>query len=171
MGQFFQFMFGKRKSNILMVGLDAAGKTTILFYLKLGTSVSTIPTIGFNSERITYGGLTFTIMDVGGQEKTRLFWKHYYDNTQVDSSDRERLKEAKEELKRMLDDPLLSEACLLILANKQDLENCLSSKDIETEFELNDINQKFYIQPCCAINGEGIYDGLTWLAKNVEYYF
>ena len=66
-----------------MVGLDAAGKTTILFYLKLGTSVSTIPTIGFNSERITYGGLTFTIMDVGGQEKTRLFWKHYYDNTQV----------------------------------------------------------------------------------------
>jgi GTPase SAR1 family protein len=71
MGQFFQFVFGKRKSNILMVGLDSAGKTTILFYLKLGTSVSTIPTIGFNSERIVYGGLTFTIMDVGGQEKTR----------------------------------------------------------------------------------------------------
>ena len=65
------------------------------------------------------------------------------------------MKEAKEELQRMLDDTLLSGACLLILANKQDLENCLSPKEIEKEFELENINQKFHIQPCCATKGDG----------------
>jgi signal recognition particle receptor subunit beta len=71
----------------------------------------------------------------------------------------------------MLDDTLLSEACLLIFANKQDLENPLSAKELEKELELENIKQKYHIQPCCAVTGDGIYDGLNWLAKNVEYYF
>ena len=62
-------MFGKQEMRILMVGLDAAGKTTILYKLKLGEVVTTIPTIGFNVETVEYKNISFTVWDVGGQDK------------------------------------------------------------------------------------------------------
>ena len=62
----------KKDVRILMVGLDAAGKTTILYKLKLGELVTTIPTIGFNVETVDYKNLSFTVWDVGGQDKVRL---------------------------------------------------------------------------------------------------
>jgi GTPase SAR1 family protein len=74
-------LLGKRDVRILMVGLDAAGKTTILYQLKMGETVKTIPTIGFNVETLDYKGLNFTVWDVGGQDKIRVLWKHYYQNT------------------------------------------------------------------------------------------
>ena len=63
---------GKKEMRILMVGLDAAGKTTILYKLKLGEVVTTIPTIGFNVETVEYKNISFTVWDVGGQDKVRL---------------------------------------------------------------------------------------------------
>ena len=71
-------MFGKKEMRILMVGLDAAGKTTILYKLKLGEVVTTIPTIGFNVETVEYKNISFTVWDVGGQDKIRPLWRHYY---------------------------------------------------------------------------------------------
>ena len=65
------------------VGLDAAGKTTILYKLKLGEVVTTIPTIGFNVETVEYKNISFTVWDVGGQDKIRPLWRHYFQNTQV----------------------------------------------------------------------------------------
>merc|ERR1711973_673870 len=93
-------LFGKKEMRILMVGLDAAGKTTILYKLKLGEIVTTIPTIGFNVETVEYKNISFTVWDVGGQDKIRPLWRHYYQNTQglifvVDSNDRERIGEAR----------------------------------------------------------------------------
>lgn len=76
-------LFGKKQMRILMVGLDAAGKTTILYKLKLGEIVTTIPTIGFNVETVEYKNICFTVWDVGGQGKIRPLWRHYYQNTQV----------------------------------------------------------------------------------------
>lgn len=64
--------------RILMLGLDAAGKTTILYKLKLGQSVTTIPTVGFNVETVTYKNVKFNVWDVGGQDKIRPLWRHYY---------------------------------------------------------------------------------------------
>jgi len=64
------------------VGLDAAGKTTILYKLKLGEIVTTIPTIGFNVETVEYKNISFTVWDVGGQDKIRPLWRHYFQNTQ-----------------------------------------------------------------------------------------
>ena len=95
-------MFGKRDMRILMVGLDAAGKTTILYKLKLGEVVTTIPTIGFNVETVEYKNISFTVWDVGGQDKIRPLWRHYYQNTQglifvVDSNDRDRIDDARDE--------------------------------------------------------------------------
>ena len=68
----------KRDVRILMVGLDAAGKTTILYKLKLGENINTIPTIGFNVEQVVYKNISFTMWDVGGQDKIRALWRHYY---------------------------------------------------------------------------------------------
>merc|ERR1712096_5045 len=81
----FKGLFGKKQMRILMVGLDAAGKTTILYKLKLGEIVTTIPTIGFNVETVEYKNICFTVWDVGGQDKIRPLWRHYFQNTQASS--------------------------------------------------------------------------------------
>eukprot|EP00662_Eupelagonemidae_sp_cell21_P001877 gene1877-19270_t len=88
----FASMFGKKEVRMLMVGLDAAGKTTILYKMKLGEIVTTIPTIGFNVETVEYKNIKFTMWDVGGQDKLRPLWRHYFQNTNgvifvVDSND------------------------------------------------------------------------------------
>merc|ERR1712107_214604 len=105
--------------GILMVGLDAAGKTTILYKLKLGEVVTTIPTIGFNVETVEYKNLRFTVWDVGGQDKIRKLWRHSYSGTNgvifvVDSSDRERIEDAREELFKLLGDDEMRDAVLLV---------------------------------------------------------
>ena len=85
------------------MGLDNAGKTTILYKLKLGEVVTTIPTIGFNVESVEYKNVNMTVWDVGGQTKIRPLWQHYFENTDaiifaVDCADAGRLEEAKNEL-------------------------------------------------------------------------
>merc|ERR1712124_117358 len=100
-------MISTKEQRILMVGLDAAGKTTILYKLKLGEVVTTIPTIGFNVETVEYKNIRFTVWDVGGQDKIRKLWRHYYQGTQgliyvVDSNDRDRVEDSREELAKIL---------------------------------------------------------------------
>lgn len=160
-----------------MVGLDAAGKTTILYKLKLGEIVTTIPTIGFNVETVEYKNISFTVWDVGGQDKIRPLWRHYFQNTQglifvVDSNDRERVTEAKEELNRMLDEDELRDAVLLVFANKQDLPNAMPPNEITEKLGLHSLrSRRWFIQATCATNGEGLYEGLDWLSttlKNVK---
>merc|ERR1711874_586737 len=124
----WQRMLSNTEMRILMVGLDAAGKTTILYKLKLGEVVTTIPTIGFNVETVEYKNISFTVWDVGGQDKIRPLWRHYYQGTQglifvVDSNDRERIGEARDELNKTLNEDEMRDAILLVFANKQDLPN------------------------------------------------
>lgn len=167
-------LFGKKEMRILMVGLDAAGKTTILYKLKLGEIVTTIPTIGFNVETVEYKNISFTVWDVGGQDKIRPLWRHYFQNTQglifvVDSNDRERITEAKDELNRMLDEDELRSAVLLVFANKQDLPNAMSPQEITDKLGLHNMrNRKWFIQATCATNGEGLYEGLDWLSNSLK---
>merc|ERR1711918_141779 len=109
---------GAKEQRILMVGLDAAGKTTVLYKLKLGEVVTTIPTIGFNVETVEYKNINFTVWDFGGQDKIRPLWRHYYQNTQgiifvVDSNDRDRVEDAREELNKMLNEDEMRDAVLL----------------------------------------------------------
>ncbi|TKY45208.1 ADP-ribosylation factor [Spatholobus suberectus] len=108
--------------RILMVGLDAANKTTILYKLKFGEIVTTIPTIGFNVETVEYKNISFAIWDVGGQDKICPLWRHYFQNTQglifvVDSNDRDHVVEARDELHRMLNEDELRDVVLLVFAN------------------------------------------------------
>lgn len=168
----FDKFIGKKEMRILMLGLDAAGKTTILYKLKLGEVVSSVPTIGFNVETVEYKNIKFTVWDVGGQDKIRLLWRHYYQNTQglifvVDSSDKERVELAKEELHKMLNEEELRDAVLLVFANKQDL-GVMSVAEVTEKLGLHTIRGRdWYIQGTCAMTGDGLYDGLDWLSKTV----
>ncbi|XP_044465558.1 ADP-ribosylation factor-like [Mangifera indica] len=169
----FGSFFGKKEIRILMVGLDAAGKTTILYKLKLGEIVTTIPTIGFNVETVEYKNIGFTVWDVGGQYKIRPLWRHYIQNTQglifvVDSDDRDRVAEAKDELDKMLSEDELKEAVLLVLANKQDLPSAMKAAEISDKLGLDSLNERqWYIQSTCATTGDGLYEGLDWLSSNI----
>ncbi|KAG2196905.1 ADP-ribosylation factor [Mucor mucedo] len=170
----FSELFGKREMRILMVGLDAAGKTTILYKLKLGEIVTTIPTIGFNVETVEYKNISFTVWDVGGQDKIRPLWRHYFQNTQgiifvVDSNDRDRISEARDELQRMLNEDELRDALLLVFANKQDLPNAMNAAEITDKLGLHSLrNRHWYIQTACATSGDGLYEGLEWLSANLK---
>ncbi|XP_041794051.1 ADP-ribosylation factor 4-like [Chaetodon auriga] len=170
----FSQLFGKKQMRILMVGLDAAGKTTILYKLKLGEIVTTIPTIGFNVETVEYKNISFTVWDVGGQDKIRPLWRHYFQNTQglifvVDSNDRERVEESSEELSKMLMEDELKDAVLLVFANKQDLPNALSVSELTERLGLNTLRNKTWsIQQTCATQGTGLYEGLDWLSTELS---
>lgn len=170
----FTKLFGNKEMRILMVGLDAAGKTTILYKLKLGEIVTTIPTIGFNVETVEYKNISFTVWDVGGQDKIRPLWRYYFQNTQgiifvVDSNDRDRISEAREELQQMLSEDELRDALLLVFANKQDLPNAMNAAEITDKLGLHLIRQRqWYIQATCATTGDGLYEGLEWLSTNLR---
>lgn len=166
-------LFRAKQVRILMVGLDAAGKTTILYKLKLGEIVTTIPTIGFNVETVEYKNINFTVWDIGGQDKIRPLWRHYFQNTQglifvVDSSDKARIDEASKELRNMLVEPELADAVLLVFANKQDLPGSMVATEIVDKLHLSSIRQrKWFIQSTCATQGYGLYEGLDWLSTQL----
>ncbi|KAI4586561.1 hypothetical protein MJG53_004348 [Ovis ammon polii x Ovis aries] len=170
----FSRLFGKKQMRILMVGLDAAGKTTILYKLKLGEIVTTIPTIGFNVETVEYKNICFTVWDVGGQDKIRPLWRHYFQNTQglifvVDSNDRERIQEGAEELQKMLQEDELRDAVLLLFANKQDLPNAMAISEMTDKLGLQSLrNRTWYVQATCATQGTGLYEGLDWLSNELS---
>ncbi|KAH3732696.1 ADP-ribosylation factor 1 [Pelomyxa schiedti] len=177
MGSVFAKLFsglGRKDMRILMVGLDAAGKTTILYKLKLGEIVTTIPTIGFNVETVEYKNINFTVWDVGGQDKIRPLWRHYFQNTQglifvVDSNDRERISEAHDELQKMLNEDELREAVVLVFANKQDLPNAMTVSELTDKLGMHTLrNRKWFIQATCATSGDGLYEGLDWLSHNLS---
>jgi len=122
---FNRLLSRKEEISILMIGLDAAGKTSILHKLKIGGAfVTTCPTIGLNVEKIEFKNLSFTIMDIGGHEKIRPLWKHYFKGVRgvifvVDSNDADRISEARYELQVLLSEDELKDAAVLIFANKQ----------------------------------------------------
>lgn len=166
-------LFGNQEMKILMVGLDAAGKTTILYKLKLGEIITTIPTIGFNVETVQYKNIGFTVWDIGGQDTIRPLWRYYYQNAQgiifvVDSNDRDRIDKARDELEKMLNEDELKNASILVFANKQDLPNAMSAAEITEKLGLTKLRGKpWYIQSTCATTGDGLYEGLEWLSQNV----
>eukprot|EP01091_Cochliopodium_minus_P007328 TRINITY_DN17224_c0_g1_i1.p1 TRINITY_DN17224_c0_g1~~TRINITY_DN17224_c0_g1_i1.p1 ORF type:complete len:174 (+),score=28.64 TRINITY_DN17224_c0_g1_i1:34-555(+) len=157
--------------RVVMIGLDNAGKTTILYNLKLGGVISTIPTVGFNIESIQYKKFELIIWDLGGQKKSRTLWKHYLVNADaiiyvVDSSDVNRIEESREELNDVLKSEFLKkDSKVLIYANKQDIKDSFNQKQIYDKLKLQFVKQTFHVQPCSALNGDGLKEGLEWLSN------
>ncbi|KAH7574004.1 hypothetical protein JRO89_XS03G0238300 [Xanthoceras sorbifolium] len=191
----FSSVFGNREARILVLGLDNAGKTTILYRLQMGEVVSTIPTIGFNVETVQYNNIKFQVWDLGGQTSIRPYWRCYFPNTQaviyvVDSSDTDRILVAKEEFHAILEEEELKGAVVLVFANKQvtitslvfsmiyDLENpgisvdlpgALDDAAVTEALELHKIkNRQWAIFKTCATKGEGLFEGLDWLSNTLK---
>eukprot|EP01006_Ploeotia_vitrea_P045961 TRINITY_DN66983_c0_g1_i1.p1 TRINITY_DN66983_c0_g1~~TRINITY_DN66983_c0_g1_i1.p1 ORF type:complete len:191 (-),score=15.47 TRINITY_DN66983_c0_g1_i1:155-727(-) len=166
---------GKPKLRILMIGVDAAGKTTMLYKLKYGEIHNLIPTIGMNIETLEKPGeVTFTCWDIGGSDKIWPLYRHYYVHHEinciilmVDSNDTERIHIVKKEMNRLLTEDLLQHAPLLVLANKQDLPNAQHPRWVADQLDLQKLNRNWYIQGCCATTGEGLQQGIDWLHQAV----
>merc|ERR1712060_48357 len=147
---------------------------TVLYRLKLGEVVTTIATIGFNVETVEYRNLSFNVWDVGGQDKIRKLWRHYFQGTNgiiyvIDSNDRDRVEDAREELTKMLSEDELREAVLLVLANKRDLPNAMTATEVTEKLGLHTLrHRQWYIQSACATTGDGLYEGLDWLSRTLS---
>ncbi|XP_045469893.1 ADP-ribosylation factor-like protein 5B [Harmonia axyridis] len=167
-------LFGNEEHKIVIVGLDNAGKTTILYQFLMNEVVHTSPTIGSNVEEVVWRNIHFIMWDLGGQQSLRAAWSTYYTNTEfvivvIDSTDKERLAIIKEELYKMLANEELSKAGVLIYANKQDIKGSLTASEISEELNLTSIKQQqWHIQSCCALTGEGLYSGLEWIAGRLK---
>ncbi|KAL1497577.1 hypothetical protein ABEB36_008513 [Hypothenemus hampei] len=150
------------KHKIVIVGLDNAGKTTILYQFLMDEVVHTSPTIGSNVEEVIWRNIHFIMWDLGGQQSLRAAWSTYYTNTEfvivvIDSTDKERLSVIREELFKMLAHEELSRASVLVYANKQDVKESMSVSEISKELDLTSIKQQqWHIQSCCALTGEGL---------------
>ena len=166
-------LFSSREARILMLGLDAAGKSTILFNLKLGEVVMTNPTVGFNVESVQFKRTKFNVWDIGGQDRLIPMWKHYFRNAEalifvVDSSDRNRIEKAKRELHKVLNDEEMKDVPLLVYANKQDI-GVMDLKETMGGLGLLQMKgRKWYCQATNGLTGQGLAEGMIWLDKNLK---
>lgn len=165
--------------HVVVVGLDAAGKTSLLYRLKLREFVETIPTKGFNTEKIKVPvgasrTVTFQVWDVGGQEKLRPLWKSYTRRTDgmvfvVDSAEPERIEEARVELHRISRTSENQGVPVLVLANKQDLDSALTASEVEKWLGLHELSAHtlHHVQGCSAVDGRGLQPGLEKLHEMI----
>ncbi|DBA03494.1 TPA: hypothetical protein N0F65_011395 [Lagenidium giganteum] len=174
MGIVFASLFGSKEVRILILGLDNAGKTTILYRLQADEIEQTVPTIGFNMETLQYKNIKFQVWDLGGQTSIRPYWRCYYPNTDaliyvVDSADIDRLHIAKQELHAMLEEEELKDSILLVFANKQDQKGALNAAQISEAMGLSEIrNRQWSIKETTATKGSGLFEGFDWYVLSYQ---
>ncbi|NWU81402.1 ARL14 protein, partial [Onychorhynchus coronatus] len=167
-----------KRANIVMLGLDSAGKSTLLYKLRYKDVFLTVPTIGFNVDMIETGrGFTLTFWDVGGQEKMRQVWSNFLEGADgllyvVDSSDKRRLEESRREFELTLKNESVRNMPVVVLANKQDLPGALNAEEITRRFKMKKYcsDRTWYVQPCCAITGEGLAGALQRVTTFAKQY-
>ncbi|PRP75419.1 putative ADP-ribosylation factor [Planoprotostelium fungivorum] len=172
MGNFISLFFSRRDYRLVVLGLDGAGKTTALYRLQLGETMTTCPTIGFNVETIEYRNVKMTMWDVGGQDKIRALWSHYFHGVHgviyvVDSADPSRMDEAKEELDKVLSHQQMDNVPLLVLANKMDQYRSLPVDEVVARMGLDQhrSRRQWNALGTIATQGKGVYEGLDWLVE------
>lgn len=185
----------KKEVNVLCLGLDNSGKTTIINQLKPAHSSNhlgplspewkhasqaqaqdIVPTIGFNIEKFKTSSLSFTVFDMSGQGKYRNLWEHYYKDSHaiifvIDSGDKLRMVVAKEELDTLLNHEEMRDKKIPVLffANKMDLQEAMSSNKVTQMLSLESIKDKpWHICASNAIKGEGLQEGLDWLQGHIK---
>ncbi|XP_004409618.1 PREDICTED: ADP-ribosylation factor-like protein 3-like [Odobenus rosmarus divergens] len=160
--------------RILLLGLDNAGKTTLLKQLASEDISHITPTQGFNIKSVQSQGFKLNVWDIGGQRKIRPYWRNYFENTNIliyviDSADRKRFEETVQELAELLEEEKLSCVPVLTFANKQDLLTVAPASEIAEGLNLRTIRDRIWqIQSCSALTGEGVQDGMNGVCKNVS---
>lgn len=165
-------LFSKKEAKVLMLGLDSAGKTTILYRLKLGLTLETIPTMGFVYEKIQHKKFVLNVWDVAGQDTLRPLWRQYFQGSKaiifvVDSSDTDRLGLAKQELHGILNDETIGDAIILLVANKIDL-GIMEKEEVEAEMDLGRFQHRTIKSfGVVGTTGEGLPELMEWLGDNL----
>lgn len=180
----WKYLFQKDEYFILILGLDNAGKTTYLEQAKTkfnrnykGLTPNKITTtVGLNIGKIDISGVRLNFWDLGGQEDLQSLWDKYYAESHgviyiIDSSDRERLESSKEAFDKMVGNESLEGVPLLVLGNKQDIDGCLSIRDIKSVF--NDTAHRIgrrdcLVLPVSALKGDGVDEGIQWMVQCVK---
>jgi small GTP-binding protein len=167
---------------VLLVGLDGSGTTTMLYQVKQGQKVETLPTLGCNKEVVTVSGMEFELYDVGGLEKVRSLWRTYSKEANgvayvVDASDSRRLPQASEELKRLFfgdrkkKSLIVPDIPLLVFCNKMDVEGALDQEQIEAALDLQDLPVRRYkVLPSVASDGRNLQEGFQWMVAQLREY-
>lgn len=167
--------FGNRDTKIIMFGLSSSGKTTIVYKLKLGDFLKTEQFLNCQTiESVEYKKLIMHIITVGDCSYNHRICKFLFHNVDglifvIDSSSNWNINDAREFLFKFIKEDDLKNSKLLIYSNKRDINKSLDAKELEKVLELNKITQEWKIQDCCAINGDGLLEGINWIyEKNCE---
>ncbi|CAD7964208.1 unnamed protein product [Amoebophrya sp. A25] len=179
----YEYVVQRPERRCLFLGLDNAGKTTVLEQLKAGFGMKSWadlsklpPTIGFNVAKIHISGVDAIFWDLGGHKNFRIVWQNYFAEVDgivfvVDSnSTPERIDEARDVLNNVLAHPLITtDIPILILANKQDLRSALSVTEVcarlRTEKLESERKASVYVHGCAALKNDGLADGIKWLLE------
>jgi small GTP-binding protein len=168
------WMYGKRAVRVLLLGLDCAGKTTILYGLYNDRFVEDVAhTVAFNFETVVVN-FKFQMWDLGGQNQLRQFWQLNYVTTQgivlvIDSADRERIETCTSELKVLFAEEALHGVPLCVVENNQDLSDVMSVAELRAQHALSDYNSRTRtILPASATQGTGSKEAFDWLAETME---
>jgi len=180
---FWQLLFRQNEFQVLILGVDRAGKTTILEQIKAVftgreplAANKIAPTVGLNIGRLQVRRAKLIFWDLGGQSSLRAIWEKYYSEAHgliyvVDSADPSRVEEARAVLQQLLSHPDLAGIPVLLLANKQDAPTALTPHEIEASFALQQIldsTQPRQVFGTAAVTGEGVKESISWLVETLR---
>jgi len=171
----------QKKASIIVVGLDNAGKTTLLYKLKHGTVRTFVPSQRAQMHELVVGNVNFQAWDLGGHKEVRHIWQEYYVRVDaiifmVDSADYERMQESKNELTVLLEEPVLSTVPVLLLGNKSDLRSALKPVQLASSLGLNSTTvvdgqsdgeggRPLRLFSCSLVEGNGYTKAFEWLSS------
>ncbi|KAL7108415.1 hypothetical protein ACP275_06G111100 [Erythranthe tilingii] len=178
---FWKYMLSKTEFHVLILGIDKAGKTTLLEKLKAQYSNSEglppdriVPTVGLNIGRVEASNTKLVFWDLGGQPGLRSIWEKYYEEAHaviyvIDAACPSRFEDSKSALEKVLRHEDLQGAPLLVIANKQDLDDAVSAEELAQYLDLKKLDERVYtFQAVSAIDGLGIKESVNWLVDSME---
>jgi ADP-ribosylation factor related protein 1 len=177
----WKYIFSKTEFHVLILGIDKAGKTTLLEKLKAHYSKleglppdRIVPTVGLNIGRVEVLNSKLVFWDLGGQLGLRSIWEKYYEEAHavvfvVDATCPSRFEDSKSALEKVLRHEDLRGAPLLILANKQDLAEAVSADELARYLDLKKLDERAYtFEGVSAYDGTGIKESVDWLVEVME---